>query len=666
MTEALDIFAPLKTFSGRRNRHPWFTPYHRALVRESERLYRRYRRSRFPSELLEYRRARDHAHEQIGIARLDFYWRRLKGLTEPREIWKELRHLGIVVSPEVDLANFSAEDLNVHFTTISFDAAVPTLSTFFENVTSDDCGNKFDFSTVDFEDVGRAVNKSTSQAVGVDDLPQSFIKSALPSIGPALCAVFNKSLSSSTVPDEWKRSLVMALNKVPSPKCLGDFRPISLLCFLSKTLERVVAEQISDFVESNSALDDRQSAYRTGHSTQTALLKLTDDIRQGMDRRLMTALILFDFSKAFDTVSHAKLLGKLQALGFSFRVLKWVESYLSGRTQAVRMLDSTVSSFRPLNKGVPQGSVLGPLLFILFTGDIAAGLDPGVQHIVYADDLQVYIQGRLDEIKSVLQRLTINAARVADWAVENELQLNMSKTKVIVFGTPNYVNRFNETGISTISVGDAAVSIVSSVRSLGVILDSKLDWKEHVLSLSKRANSLMYRLYLFRRSTTFELRRHLVMSLLFPIVDYCSLVYCGISGEQGLLIQRIINKGIRYIFGVRRDEHITSYRRQLGWLTAAGRRDYFAACLMYKVFRTRSPSYLASMFLERGSARPVRGSGPGPLVIPNYRTESLKKSFHISYSYFWNSLPSRIRSASSIAIFKSSIYNHIYASERAL
>ena len=127
----------------------------------------------------------------------------------------------------------------------------------------------------------------------------------------------------------------------------------------------------------------------------------------------------------------------------------------------------------------------------------------------------------------------------------------------------------------------------------------------------------------------------------------------------------MVNREIRYILGARRDEHITSYRRQLGWLTSAGRRDYFAACLLFKIFRTGNPPYLANMFVERCDDRPARGTNPPPLVVPSFRTETLRKSFHVSYSYFWNSLPPHIRSASSIAIFKSSIYNHIYASERA-
>ena len=232
----------------------------------------------------------------------------------------------------------------------------------------------------------------------------------------------------------------------------------------------------------------------------------------------------------------------------------------------------------------------------------------------------------------------------------------------MVFGSSRFVNRFSELRISTLSVGDLQFPFVTSARSLGVMLDSKLDWKEHVLVVCKRVNSLMYRLYHFRRSTNFALRKHLVASLLFPLIDYCSLVYRGLSGEQDVIIQRLLNRGIRYIYGASVAEHITPYRRELGWLEASGRRDYFAACMLYKLFSNLAPGYLVEIFIMRNSDRPCRGV-QGALVVPSFRTESLRKSFHVSSTYLWNSLPSSIQSAPSLPIFKSLLYNHIFVAE---
>jgi len=399
---------------------------------------------------------------------------------------------------------------------------------------------------------------------GVDRLPQSFIKSAFSILGPFIRDIFNESLRTSTFPELWNQSIVIALNKVPSPTSLSDFRPISLLCFLSKILERLVHDQISAYVESEGLMDALQTGFRAGHSTQTTLLKLTDDIRQGMDRRLVTALLLFDFSKAFDSVCHEKLLVKLRSLGFKHGALRWVASYLSGRSQAVLGEGNNVTSFLPLNKGVPQGSVLGPLLFSLFVIDIAQGLDSGIRHIIYADDLQINVQGRFEDVRDTLARLSEGAEHISDWAVRNHLTLNIKKTKAMIFGTPVFVNRFNSLGIASLDFCGSSVPFVSHARNLGVVIDSKLNWKEHVAYICKRVNTLMYRLNHFRRSTTIELRKHLIQTLLFPLVDYCSVVYCNISDELNLVLQRVLNRGIRYIYGIQKCERVTPLRRELG------------------------------------------------------------------------------------------------------
>lgn len=669
LDSAVDIFAPVKTCTFGKGCFPWFTAEIRRLKGDRDRLYMRYRRTRLDRDLEAYRRLRDQTHFKIETARLDFSWARLRDLSDPAQIWDELRRLGVAPSTSSRSNNdFSAEDLNAHFASVSYDDTEPSLSLALDDLRESDTEGDFTFHAVTAAEVSDAVNYSTSQAVGTDGLSQGFIKKALPTIILYLCSIFNESIRTSTFPDRWKQSVVLPLNKIPSPKCLGDFRPIALLCFFSKVFERLIYIQLSTYLVSKRSLDPLQAGYRPGHSTQTILLKLTDDIRHGMDKRLLTALLMFDFSKAFDTVCHKTLLGKLRGMGLSLRALEWVASYLSGRTQAVRSSGSTFSSFRPLNKGVPQGSVLGPLLFIIYVSDIARLFGVHVRYIMYADDLGVYVQGAYDEIHIFLQRLSEAAGSVLQWAAANRSRVNVGKTKAMIFGTGPYVDKFNnESGISALTVGDEQVSFVPSARSLGVVLDSKLDWKEHVRSITARVNSLLYRLYHFRRSTDFRLRKHLVMSLLFPIIDYCSLVYCDLTAEQNQIIQTALNKGIRYIYGIRDIfEHITPYRRELEWLTAAGRRDYFAAVMLYKLrYTSTAPGYLSDFFVEKIPSGYELRAAPVPLFERTCRTESLRKSFTISTTRLWNLLPSTIREAPSLSSFKSLLFAHIFSAEGA-
>ena len=210
--------------------------------------------------------------------------------------------------------------------------------------------------------------------------------------------------------------------------------------------------------------------------------------------------------------------------------------------------------------------------------------------------------------------------------------VNHFNTQAIVIGTPYYINRLFLVARTYVDICGARVVYESSLRNLGVVLDLKLSWKEHLVHMSRRVHSLMYRLYYFRKRTNLRLRKHLIQMLLLPIIDYCCLVYCHLSKELDVKMQKLVNCGIRYIFGVRRCDHISPYRRELGWLTTAARRKYFAANLLRRVFDTAIPSDLLAYFNFRIATRPVRGE-MALLGIPSFSSDTLKESFHVSSAY---------------------------------
>lgn len=254
------------------------------------------------------------------------------------------------------------------------------------------------------------------------------------------------------------------------------------------------------------------------------------------------------------------------------------------------------------------------------------------------------------------------AEYILSWATQNHLRLNVDKTKAILIGSYFYINEFSKMGITGIRLSHSTIKLETTVRSLGVWLDSKLDWKEHITHVCKKANTLLYRLNYFRKSTNFMLRKHLVETLLFPLIDNCCLVYCDISGELDLKLQRVINSGTRYVCGVRKSDHISAHRRSLGWLTTLNRRNYFAVCLLHKLFFTTNPPYLFSRYEWNNLTRPVRGDMK-PLTIPRYTSSFLEKSFFISSSKLWNNVPSVIRRCNTTTAFKSSILNHYHLLE---
>ena len=250
-------------------------------------------------------------------------------------------------------------------------------------------------------------------------------------------------------PGSLEESTRKTMKKCAAPKSPSDFRPISILCFLSKVLDKIALDQMQEFLKKEKILDPLQTGFKKHHSTETALLELTEDILRGIDKKYVTLLLLFDFSKALDTISPFRLLERLRLMGFSRTVFQWISSYISGRQQCVCIQSQGSSSWLNTNLGVPQRSVLGPLLICLYINDIRDVLDSRfIKQILYADDLQIYVQVPKYSIDMGIRTLQQAARAVAGWAVGASLKLNKLKTNRIVFGRNRFINDFYSSAAS--------------------------------------------------------------------------------------------------------------------------------------------------------------------------------------------------------------------------
>ena len=521
LTATIDSLAPVKTFIPKKGRLPWIDAELAQLLRKRDTIYRRYKRTGRPDLFQQFITLRKDLDERIDLAKTSYLQARLSDALSDGNVWKELRGLGLLPKHTEDLNGFTPDELNDHFAGVSISPQDD--SEIRQRIISNSSPGGFAFKPIDINDVILAVSHFSSQACGEDGISQSVIVNTLPVIGTFLVKLFNSSLTSNVFPSLWKRANIIPLKKSKAPSSPSEFRPIALLCFLSKVLEKIAHAQLTEYLETNRILDPHQTGFRRFNSTQTALLKLTDDIRSGMDKKLVTFLLLFDFSKAFDKILPSRLLERLRVMGLSRAALSWIDSYFHGRIQRVSTNYSGESAWLSTNLGVPQGSVLGPLFFCLYINDLQGFLGPlGVQHLLYADDLQIYCQfprDKLDEGLALIQRA---ARTVSEWATGASLKLNAGKTKAIVFGNNRYVNNVMSNSSLRIDLGDGIkISLSDSVESLGVILDARLTWKNHVDKVAKKFNSVLYHLRFFRKYTTETLRKRLVEALLFPHLDYC-------------------------------------------------------------------------------------------------------------------------------------------------
>ena len=308
------------------------------------------------------------------------------------------------------------------------------------------------------------------------------------SLLPCITAVFNNSLLSGVFPSVYKSALVKPLLKKMSldPDDLKNYRPVSNLSFLSKVLERLVLSQLNEHLNHNNLLNPLQSAYRPNHSTETALLRIVNDLLTAMDNNKICILTLLYLSAAIDTIDHQILLTRLQhSFGISGPALSWFSSYLSNRTHAVT-INSLQSEHTRLHYGVPQGSVLGPVLFILYTQPLFNLVSKhAVSHHAFADGNQLYKISTLDAIHQSIETLQNCTTDVKSWMTANKLQLNDNKTEAMIILS----NRMSVHSPlpSVIHIGDADVPFVSSVKNLGVTLDSNLSMSQHISNTCKAA-----------------------------------------------------------------------------------------------------------------------------------------------------------------------------------
>ncbi|KAG7309261.1 hypothetical protein JYU34_005202 [Plutella xylostella] len=462
LTDLFDKHAPLRPVHVKQLPAPWLTDDIKRLM--SKRDHARFRYKKQPTEEHErmYKELRNRCNRVCRDAKRRHIHKTIENC-DNSQLWNFLKSLGIGKTKALSNINTDLTALNKHFSTpplILNDQIKATTLSHLSAMPFPDCPS-FNFKLVSGRDVKRCISAITSKAVGIDDISASMVNPILDVILPHITNLMNLSLLSKSFPSLWKNAFVLPLPKVPNPTSLSQFRPISILPFLSKVLERLVFEQFSSFLSNNDLLNPLQSGFRPGHSTVTALIKVTDDIRSNIDKQHVTVLALLDFSNAFNTVDFDLLIGILRTLNVSPAVTSWFESYLKGRKQCVRT-DSESSTWCPVLAGVPQGGVLSPLLFSLFINILANKLT-SLYHL-YADDLQLYTSAPPEHLNSAISLINTNLEIISKWVKSFGLLLNPTKSQAIVFGSSRMLRKIDFAAAMRVRYDQSDIPYVTSVK----------------------------------------------------------------------------------------------------------------------------------------------------------------------------------------------------------
>ena len=511
------------------------------------------------------------------------------------------------------------------------------------------------------EEVTRIIARAPAKSCELDPIPTWLLKKVAPQLVPLITAIINRSLETSFVPDCFKKAIVRPLLKKPTldPEQLKCYRPVSNLAFISKLLEKIVDTRIKEHLQANHLHEEMQSAYRRVHSTETALLKVHSDIMMALDRGQRIALVMLDLSAAFDTLDQNTLLRRVQHThGITGEALKWLESYFSRRSQAVTVNKCT-SSTVDLPFGVPQGSVLGPKFYSLYTKPLGALLRTHQMHfMIYADDTQLYsiIEPKSDwpDTASRIERCLID---ISNWMSSNCLKLNHDKSEFIIF------SRKNDPSSQSwqIQCGDSSLIPRDSVRNLGVIFDSQLQMERHVNNLTKTCFHQLRNISKIRRFINKDACRSLVQAAVTSRLDYANSLLYGVPKYLTDRLQRVQNAAARVVCCISRRDHITPTLVALHWLPVRSRIEYKILLLTFKAMHDCAPSYICGMITQKRRSRSTRSVLENTLEVPNTRTVRYgDRSFTKAAPYLWNKLPATLRNENSLEIFKRKLKTYLF------
>ena len=501
----------------------------------------------------------------------------------------------------------------------------------------------FFISTHEHENLTIVKGLKAKKSSGYDGISTKLLKQIIPNIVLPLEHIFNLSLSTGCCPDLLKIAKVIPIYKKDDPSLVNNYRPISLLPSISKILEKLVYKRLDSFLSLNNILISSQFGFRKKFSTDFAITKLLDNVIQSLSNKEHAIALFMDLSKAFDTIDHDILLYKLEKYGIRGIVLSWFKSYLSNRQQFVS-IDDANSSYLNIKCGVPQGSILGPLLFLIYINDIVNS-SPALSFILFADDTNILISHRnLTELISIINR---ELSKVSSWFKCNKLSLNINKTNFMHFHT----TRTNETFLYNINIDNLPLEQKKHVKFLGITIDNHLTWNQHICNIS---SSIAKGIGVLYKVKDLLLEQSLLMiynTLILPYIHYCNIVWgncCKTKLDHILLLQK---KAVRICSKAKYLSHTNILFNRLKVLKVHDINSLQIAIFMFKYNKEMLPPVFNGFFLYNNNIHSYPTRACNNIHLRNPKILLAHKSLRHHGPDIWNSLPDSIKENSTLTSF---------------
>jgi hypothetical protein len=644
---------PMKTKRVKTNLPPpWLT-------KEIQNEMKKRKRLKQKKKFDEFKKQRNYVKHLIRKAKKNYFYNLVKNQTNTSVLWQAINKLTKNKNKSSDIPkNKTLDEINLHFLSIAKqltegafqNADLYTCSDKLKSHCSKQLKNKtqiFYIPLLSITDVIKYIsNMKNTKASGIDGITCNHLKMAKNEIAESLTYIYNLCIHKNYFPLNFKTAKIRPIPKCKDLSDLNNFRPISVLSILSKPLERHVHTHLTTYIEKYNLLSEAQSGFRSGHSCQTALTEMIDKWLLSINRQQVNGCVFLDFKKAFDLVNHSILLNKLSVYGLSDTTIQFFKSYLSERKQCV-IIDNEKSSDGDIIFGVPQGSILGPLLFNLFINDLPLNIDSKkVSTNLFADDATINTSNK--NVNLISKELQTSLDETSNWCLNNHMILNPTKTKSMLITTrQKHQCKFPKINVS---FNNKSIEQITSHKLLGAQIDNQLSWRFHLKNVCSKISKNIFLLNKLKHYLNLESKLLFFHAHIKSHIDYTSNIWDGCDAIHLKKLTSLYRRAVKYLID---DTNRTTDEKfkKLNILPLEQHLQYKKLIFVHKVFHGQTPKKLTTLL--------KKAKHSNTLILPKTRLELYKTSFSFSGSKLWNTLPRRIKNISNIGEFKKKLHHHL-------
>lgn len=670
----LDKHCPLRTkkYNLVHARSRWYNPTLHELKRKrrkEERNFSKYPNSENKSKL---KKARNRYNAELKQARNNFYHDKVSDCTgEPKRLFKTLNklmgNLSETIIPTKDNEKMTANKMSKFYAekilNIRRQINPKNVAQLPQQINGPAHSEFKIFNPISLNELEKIICTMNNKTCRLDPIPTSLVKDNIKLLLPILHYIVNASLQENSFPDQLKKALITPIikDKSKNSEDFQNYRPVSNLKFLSKLLEKAIYDQLNQYIVERQMYSKHQSAYRKDHSCETALIKIMGDIQEMTTQKSYVALVLLDMSAAFDTVDHSLLLFRLENhFGIKNDALQLIKSYLENRTFSV-IINEEVGDPELLRYGVPQGSVLGPLFYLLYTTEMENIVKSyGLNAHLYADDCQIYFSFQPENQKSMEKILEECLRSLQTWMNDSFLKFNSSKTLIKVFTPPNYPKSIP----FTVNYDNASIKPVPSVKVLGITLgESRHIFEEFIAKKVQICNLHLRNLRTIRHCLPQNTKLILINNLIISQLDYCSSLLICLPQCSTKPLQKVLNKSIKFVLNLRWRESVSPFSFKLHILPVIHRIRFKICLIAHKIVYGIAPQYLQDKFemfepTTKINLRP--GYGRDALMFKSSIKTTKDNTVYTRIIQEWYHLPLSLREVKSVVTFKTRLKTYLF------